>query len=338
MARGRVCSLTAGRSFVGQWFRSRRLISSRDAAPHLRAIEELAAGVAAGACAKLLTTPVGNIVTRRQTVGVFESKRNDSKNGSYNDYYYYHDDNNSDDDDSSSSCSSSSSSSDGGNETTTKRDRDLLKSITGLRKEGGLLGLWRGYSASVVLSLNPSITVSLEQALKGMLVPRERWDDPGAGTIFLLAAVSKAAATAMTYPFQTAKERGGRKVNGNIFAAVLSVARAEGGGALYDGIAGELLKAFFSHGMAMLSKDVVHRLIVRLYLAILGTLRHNSQLKGLRLPEMLRRAREEARRRYLEASSMGESRIRQGARYVQSVVGSGQNVPASLLAFVKKAS
>ncbi|KAL2171109.1 hypothetical protein VTG60DRAFT_3800 [Thermothelomyces hinnuleus] len=163
---------------------------------------------------------------------------------------------------------------------------------------------------------------------------------------FLLAAVSKVVATAVTYPFQIAKarvqvsatpeERGKRKVNGNVFATVLRIARAEGGRALYDGIAGELLKGFFSHGTTMLSKDVVHRLIVQLYFTILGISRQNPQL-GLRLPERVRKAREEARKRYLQASSMGGSEVRRGARYVQSVVGSGQNVPTIWLRAVKKA-
>src|SRR5690606_6024638 len=113
-------------------------------------------------------------------------------------------------------------------------------------------------------------------------------DEPGARMTFLLAAISKVVATAVTYPFQVAKarvqvsaapgENGERKVNGNIFATVLNIGRAEGGRALYDGITGELLKGFFSHGTTMLSKDVVHRLIVQLYFAILGILRKHPHL------------------------------------------------------------
>lgn len=276
--------------------------------------------MAAGACAKLFTTPVSNVVAQRQTASLLES------NGG----------------------SGSNSSDDNAENRTAKRDRSFLEIIADLRKERGLLGLWAGYSASLVLTLNPSITFFLQEVLKRFLVPKERWrDEPGARMTFLLAAISKVVATAVTYPFQVAKarvqvsaapgENGERKVNGNIFATVLNIGRAEGGRALYDGITGELLKGFFSHGTTMLSKDVVHRLIVQLYFAILGILRKHPHL-GSRLSERARKAREEARKRYLQASSIGGSKVRQGARYVQSVVGSGQSIPASWLGAVKKAS
>ncbi|AEO57971.1 hypothetical protein MYCTH_2126992 [Thermothelomyces thermophilus ATCC 42464] len=180
---------------------------------------------------------------------------------------------------------------------------------------------------------------SVMQVLKRLLVLREKWDEPGARTTFLLAAVRKVVATAVTYPFQIAKarvqvsaapeEKGKRKVNGNIFATVLRTARAEGGRALYDGTAGELLKGFFSHGTTMLSKNVVHRLIVQLYFAILGILRQNPHL-GLRL-------RASGSYKLPRYGGGGGGEVRRGARYVQSVVGSGQNVPTSWLRAVKKA-
>ncbi|KAK4031920.1 peroxisomal adenine nucleotide transporter 1 [Parachaetomium inaequale] len=300
------------------WFRARRLATHKNV-PYLRAAEELAVGAAAGACAKLFTTPVSNVVTRRQTASLL--------------------DNNTTHTDSTTKA-----------EGKTARIPTFSETISDLRRErGGVLGLWAGYSASLVLTLNPSITFFLQQALKRVLVPREGWDEPGAGTTFFLAAVSKVVATAATYPFQIAKarvqvsaagpgekkgEEGGGKGN-NIFATVLRIARAEGGRALYDGIGGELLKGFFSHGTTMLSKDVIHRLIVQLYFAILAVLRRNPQFRA-RLSEKMKKVRDEARERYLRASSSGANEVRRGARYVRSAVDSGQNTPANWLSAIQK--
>ncbi|KAK3295674.1 mitochondrial carrier domain-containing protein [Chaetomium fimeti] len=304
------------------WFRARRLAMQKDVR-HLGGVEELAVGAAAGACAKLFTTPVSNVVTRRQTASLLDS--------------------------SSGSNDKSDSGAVAADRTeTSARDLSFGEIVSEMRRERGVLGLWAGYSASLVLTLNPSITFFLQQVLKRALVARERWDEPGAATTFLLAAASKVVATTVTYPFQIAKarvqvsavpeekEEGGKRVGSdNIFATVLRIARAEGGRALYDGIGGELLKGFFSHGTTMLSKDVIHRFIVQLYFAILAVLKRNPQFRA-KLSARIKKAREEARERYLRASSSGTNGIRRGARYVKDAVDSGQNTPASWLSAVQK--
>jgi hypothetical protein len=275
----------------------------------MRVAEELAVGAAAGACAKLFTTPVSNVVTRRQTASLLESSGSGAEKG------------------------------DGEK----GKDMSFGEIVAEIRRERGLLGLWAGYSASLVLTLNPSVTFFLQQTLKRVLVPRERWEEPGVGMTFALAAVSKVVATTVTYPFQIAKarvqvsaapeekgEEGRRVTRNNIFATVLGIARTEGGRALYDGIGGELLKGFFSHGTTMLSKDVIHRFIVQLYFAILAILRRYPQF-GARLSGRMRQAREEMRERYLRASSSGASEVRRRARKVRDAVDSGQNTPTSWL-------
>ena len=281
-----------------KWFRARRLVGRTDP-PYLRALEELAVGAAAGACAKVFTTPVSNVVTRRQTASLLGSSSN------------------TDDADSK-----------------TAQDMTFGEIVSDIRRERGVLGLWAGYSASLVLTLNPSITFFLQQILKRTLVPREKWDEPGARTTFFLAAVSKVIATAATYPFQIAKARvqvsaapeekredetnhgGFGFAKDTIFATVLRIARAEGVKALYDGMGGELLKGFFSHGTTMLSKDVIHRFIVQLYFALLAALRRYPQSKA-RLSERMRDASETMRQRYLRASSIVANQVRQGVRYAQ---------------------
>ncbi|KAL2256697.1 hypothetical protein VTK26DRAFT_1262 [Humicola hyalothermophila] len=293
------------------WFRALRLTDRREAAPYARAIEELAVGAAAGACAKAFTTPASNVVARRQTANLL-----------------------------------SQSSGGGGSSSNKAQDQTFRKIVASIKRErGGVSGLWAGYSASLVLTLNPSITFSLQQMLKRAVVPRERWDDGGgAGVTFLLAAVSKVLATAATYPFQIAKARvqlsavggpgeeeeegngdnddqqkRGGKIKGfakeTIFATVLKIAKDEGAAALYDGMSGELLKGFFSHGTTMLSKDVIHRFIVQLYFAILAALRRYPQFNASSISERLRQGHEKVRQRFLEASSALVNQTRQEARH-----------------------
>ncbi|KAK0732843.1 mitochondrial carrier domain-containing protein [Apiosordaria backusii] len=250
------------------WFRARRLVGRHPDLPYLRVIEELAVGAAAGACAKLFTTPVSNVVTRRQTATLLDR-------------------------------SPSPSSSPTRKLPTQKTFLEVLQEIQA--EKGGVLGLWAGYSASLVLTLNPSLTFFLQAILKRVLVDRKKWDDPGSGITFLLAAVSKVGATAVTYPFQIGKARlqmGGHNKSrregkeeenkGGIFSTVARIRRQEGVRALYDGIGGELLKGFFNHGTTMLTKDVVHGAIVKLYWVVVGLL---VQWPGLR-KKLVERMRE----------------------------------------------
>lgn len=211
-----------------------------------------------------------------------------------------------------------------------------------IRAERGLLGLWAGYSATLVLTLNPSITFYLQHALKKALVDRGREGESN-GATFLVAALSKAVATAVTYPFQIAKARVqvsapesprpeleeeeekeassteasegdmlvveqnvGKSENkakalagrlhrlaeDTIFGTVLHIGRTEGVPALYDGISGELLKAFFNHGTTMLSKEIVHKLIVQLYFFVLARIRSAPTVQAL----LRRRSREDLKK------------------------------------------
>lgn len=43
--------------------------------------------------------------------------------------------------------------------------------------------------------------------------------------------------------------------------------------ALYEGLDGEVLKGFFSHGITMIVKEAVHRFVIRLYYGIIKLLK-----------------------------------------------------------------
>jgi hypothetical protein len=239
--------------------------------------------MAAGACSRALTTPIANVVTRKQTATLTDP--------------------------------------DG-----TASVRDIMRSI---RDEKGIAGFWSGYSASLVLTLNPSLTFFLQDFLKTTFAD-QRYDDPGPRLTFLFAATSKAISSLITYPFQTAKTRlqsgipmdsdrqdetHSQATNGDgptsdkpakedrgvdeqvenklkslhavqklarrsIFGTVAEIIRAEGIGSLYDGVRGELLKGFFSHGTTMLAKDAVHKLLFKLYLVAIGVLAELRQRRS----------------------------------------------------------
>ncbi|OOQ90104.1 putative mitochondrial carrier protein [Penicillium brasilianum] len=248
--------------------------------------DELAVGMLAGAFSKLFTTPLSNIVTRKQTAA-----RKGGKDG---------------------------------------KELSTAEIAAQIRAEKGISGFWSGYSASLVLTLNPSITFFLNEVLKYALLPREKRQRPSAAVTFLLAALSKSTASSITYPFSLAKTRaqalksaqkaapqdsGSNAVlaalTPKIFSTVATIYLTEGISALYAGLPGEVLKGFFSHGFTMLAKDAVYASIVRFYYLLLIVARRYPSPE-----ELLARAREQAEE-YSEIAREGArelaERTREGA-------------------------
>lgn len=259
---------------------------------------ELGIGVAAGALAKFITTPLQNIITRQQTAALVAAR------------------------------DPTSSTLPGESKKLTVKDIALQ-----IRSERGLKGFWAGYSASVILTLNPAITFAVDNLLHG-LVPRSRRDNPGPYLTFLFAATSKSIATAVTYPMNLAKSRAQvqapvqtqptevdekhdvhypdqldqpklhkthtrRKLVDNLkkalrllsaqYAIIVSlhkIYQSEGVGGLYSGLEAEVLKGFLSHGLTMVMKDRVHVGVIQLYYALLKVTK--------RWPAELQKAQEKA--------------------------------------------
>ena len=248
------------------FLRQSRLRLNNSTSKNLPALDELGVGFIAGAFSKFLTTPIANIVTRKQTLSMLAAR---SQKGA--------------------SVESTST-------------QSIAQQI---RSEKGLLGFWSGYSASLILTLNPSLTFFLFQTFKRILLPRNQHAEPSSQATFLLAAISKAIASSMFYPFSLAKARvqmssklvhkndsevkesgqeaSGRRTSGayagrgtargTILSTILHIARTEGSSALYEGVGGEVLKGFLSHGITMVIKENVHKLIIQLYYAILKLLK-----------------------------------------------------------------
>lgn len=223
----------------------------RQKSRHSNVLRELATGALAGACSRAITTPISNVVTRMQMQPDTAS---------------------------------------------------LSQALADIRKEGGNSALWSGYSATLILTMNPSITFFVNRRLARRIIPAlEEEDIPVAWIAFLLAAFSKSAATVLTYPFQTGRTRlqmpnnadSTEPANGDkgettehkkknvskslltwliealdktVFGIIIRIINSEGPRALYDGLQGELLKGFLSHGLTMVTKGFLHRLVIRLWI------------------------------------------------------------------------
>jgi hypothetical protein len=254
------------------YLRANRLQKHGSKSTTLPVLDELAVGALAGACSKFFTTPISNIVTRKQTASMISARSS----------------------------------------TSSTPEPSVSEIVSQIRSEKGLQGFWSGYSASLVLTLNPSLTFFLYETFKRTLLAPENRDDPKARVTFLMAAVSKAIASTITYPFSLAKSRaqaGGKApINPNdvenikekaleaqdeknkdkakaarhkikavakrstVFSAISKIYQEDGLAALYEGLLGEILKGFFSHGTTMLVKEAVHKVIIKLYFVILKAL------------------------------------------------------------------
>ena len=248
------------------FLRQSRLSSRSTTSTHLPVIEELGVGFLGGALSKFFTTPIANVVTRKQTAAMLAAQYS---RGSQS------------------------------------KPRTVSAIIDEIQAEKGLQGLWSGYSASLILTLNPSITFFLYETFKRLLLLKSQRSNPSPQATFILAALSKAIASTITYPFSLAKTRAqisspmvddndeevkntlGKESDGKldgtprirkaarttVFSTVLNIARNEGVSALYEGLSAEVLKGFFSHGITMIVKEAVHKLIIRLYYGILKVLK-----------------------------------------------------------------
>lgn len=89
---------------------------------------------------------------------------------------------------------------------TSRGHESMVEIAQHIREEKGLMGFWSGYSASLVLTLNPALTFLFYETFKKVL-PFHLRQDPGARLTFLMAASAKAMASSITYPFSLAKAR-----------------------------------------------------------------------------------------------------------------------------------
>lgn len=298
------CATDTGKSIIDSFLfflaytalrqRQQRKLGSKS----LPVLDELGVGIAAGALSKFVTTPISQIVTRKQTAALIAARDPTAT------------------------------------ATPEMADQLSIKDIAlQIRSERGIKGFWAGYSASLILTLNPGLTFLLQNLLKRLLVPSSKRENPGPKTLFLLAAVSKAVASTATYPFSLAKSRAQatssssststnatsekdpssspppdylakpdltpptltkrtRKLLARIYPYITHLAvlrslrtiyREEGIAGLYSGVDADIIKGFLGHGLSMVLKERIHVLIISAYYVLLkATRRWPSDLGSIR--------------------------------------------------------
>lgn len=216
-------------------------------------------------------------------------------------------------------------------------DQGSLRSIASqIRTEKGVQGFWSGYSASLVLTLNPSLTFFFFEAFKRTLLPRSQRQSPSPQATFLLAAISKAMASTITYPFSLAKSRlqsssgfdqdegsttvkledpvSLNKAPRNVFTVIFRIAQTEGLSALYEGLGGEVMKGFFSHGITMIVKEAAHKFVIQLYYTILKMLKKYPSPQ-----ELARPVKEQAVQVAENAAELADSAKEQSGRMAENI-------------------
>ncbi|CAD0081973.1 unnamed protein product [Aureobasidium vineae] len=302
----------------------------------LPVFHELSVGIAAGALSKFVTTPIQQIVTRKQTAALIAAR------------------------DKTSTLPPGMASK--------LSVRDIFLQI---RSERGLAGFWAGYSASLILTLNPALTFFLQNLLKRTLLPRSQREHPGKGALFLIAATSKAIASSATYPFSLAKSRAqvsrpmaedtqrtppsylekpdlssdskitarSKKVLRLVFwqqiqqlaiiRSLTNIYNTEGVKGLYSGLDAEVVKGFLGHGLSMVIKECIHVLIISAYYTVLKATKQWPHDLG----SVSEQAKNEFERVRSVAVDMAESAVEAGKEAGHRV----QNVGETVVEGVKNA-
>ncbi|KAL1744829.1 mitochondrial carrier domain-containing protein [Schizophyllum fasciatum] len=176
-------------SFFRSLLLRRHVSSDKKVKPALSLVQELALGLVAGAASRAISTPL-NIITLRM-----QNARDDDQS-----------------DTSSDDCSDASSEADSSGGASS-----LFGVVREIYDKDGLAGFWRGFKTTLLLCLNPSLTLAVYQlCMRIILLPQTRRlraagkktvVNPSPGQAFMGGAVASSMASAILYPLILAKIR-----------------------------------------------------------------------------------------------------------------------------------
>lgn len=145
--------------------------------------------------------------------------------------------------------------------------RDTIKTII---REEGVIGLWKGLQASLILCINPAITYGMFERIKSIYTHGSTKRLTPIQTFFL-GAISKSIATVVTYPYIMAKVRMQWKPPKDFcnlsekeraaltykssFDVLVKVFQDEGFRGFYHGLQTQITKAVISQAILFTSKD-----------------------------------------------------------------------------------
>lgn len=163
-----------------------------------------------------------------------------------------------------------------------KRQRDgeqapsTLQAFTEIIKEDGVLSLWQGLIPALILVINPIIQYTAFEQLKNKV---QRIRKLGSLDFFLLGAISKLCATAVTYPYILIKSRMQLKQSKNederyasLADGLRKVVAQEGVAGLYKGIQSKLVQSVLTASFLFMSKEALFSYALK-FLFIIGALK-----------------------------------------------------------------
>ncbi|KAJ2029335.1 hypothetical protein IW146_009234 [Coemansia sp. RSA 922] len=157
-----------------------------------------------------------------------------------------------------------------------------VQAFTEIIKEDGVLALWQGIIPALILVINPIIQYTAFEQLKNKV---ERFRKLGSLDFFVLGAISKLAATSITYPYILLKSRMQLKQSKNegerydsLVDGLRKVIAQEGIAGLYKGIESKLLQSVLTASFLFMSKEALFSYAVKL-LILLGARRSLASAK-----------------------------------------------------------
>ncbi|KZS87741.1 mitochondrial carrier [Sistotremastrum niveocremeum HHB9708] len=133
--------------------------------------------------------------------------------------------------------------------------------------EQGLTGFWKGsFRTTLVLCLNPSVTLCFYQLLSRIILRDKCRKNPGALQAFIVAALSNAFATTLLFPIILAKTRL-QASSGSVDSLQIwrDALQRDGIHGLFQGWQTQVSKGFLSQGLTMMVKQRIERAIVQTY-------------------------------------------------------------------------
>ncbi|KAH0610904.1 uncharacterized protein H6S33_011331 [Morchella sextelata] len=136
-----------------------------------------------------------------------------------------------------------------------------LGTIKDLYSEGGIRAFFKGVLPALVLVMNPILQYTIYEQLKNVL-ERRRKRSVTPQDAFVLGALGKLVATALTYPYITVKSRlhvaaKGEKKAGGLLGGIRSIVKEEGWTGLYNGIGPKLVQSVLTAAFLFAFKDAL---------------------------------------------------------------------------------
>lgn len=148
------------------------------------------------------------------------------------------------------------------------KSRGIIGILKSLYAEEGILGFYRGFSSTVLLSLNPGITLALFQVFRRAIAllqrkPAGNQVTPSPLQAFIGAALCNAIATTLLYPLMLSKTLA--QSPSTQYSSLLQTLKSKRARS-YQGLHMQLLKGCLSQGVTLMVKGRIEQLIIRAYM------------------------------------------------------------------------